>query len=394
MSKFVLFFLNKRGYNYGDYGEYSCGGCGACANCASHTLTDVPWSSNSGLFNSCAFVTDMLNASGVAVRMIQVNGEEEISGQILACQPTDVIFEAFFVSPATLNVLTKTYPRVRFFSRNHSEIPFLTQDSNAMSWIAGYLHNQNMHVSTNSARSLNDLRNVAQSYFPHWDKATVENRVVLLPNYHPAAAPLPHIPSPFGVLNVACLGAIRPQKNTLAQAICAIAVARALGKQLIFHINGSRVEHQAGGTIKNLRALFANSPNAKLIEHDWLPRQQFLELCRIMDISMQVSLSETFNIVTADFVQSNVPVVVSPEISWCDERVQASPTNGADIINKTQIALRGSSILNSNRAGLLQYNSDSHTQWLSMFGEIANGYTDRPESFKARPTITSTETHL
>lgn len=392
MSRNVLFLVNKRGYSYG--GEYTCGGCGACANCISSTPTDLPWSANSGLFNSAAFVVDMLNASGVAARLIQINGESEASGPILACKPTDVVIEAFFVSPATLNALTKTYPLVRFFIRSHSEIPFLSHDSVAMGWIAAYLNNPSMHIASNTARSVADLQNVAQAYFPHWDRATVAARVVLLPNYHPVSAPLPRIPSPFGILNVGCLGAIRPPKNILEQAICAMAVSRILGKTLNFHVNTTRLEHLAGGTLTNIKSLFANSPNANLIEHDWLARADFLDLCRRMDIGMQVSLTETYNIVSADFVQNNIPVIVSPEISWCDPRIQAFPTQGADIINKMQIALRASSIVTSNRVGLLKYNDDSQACWLAMFGEAASGYTDHPKSFKARPAITSAATHL
>src|SRR4029077_13203086 len=97
----------------------------------------------------------------------------------------------------------------------------------------------------------------------------------------------------------------------------------------------------------------------KLLEHDGWTRPQSLALCRRLDIGMQVSLSETFNIVTADCVQENVPVLGSPEILWIDKRVQADPSEGADIIKKMLIALRAPSIVRRNRVGLLQYNERS-----------------------------------
>src|SRR5207244_8056190 len=62
------------------------------------------------------------------------------------------------------------------FVRNHSEILFLSHDSNAMNWIAGYLRNPHMHVSSNTARSVADLRRVARAYHPHWDEDTVKHR--------------------------------------------------------------------------------------------------------------------------------------------------------------------------------------------------------------------------
>lgn len=355
----------------------------------------VPWASNSGLFNSASFVVDMLNASGVSSRLIQINNNfDDINIQIVVCNPTDVIFEAFFVPPETLKKLSEAHPTIRFFVRNHSEMPMLAYDSRASEWMAEYLRNPQMHMASNTTRSVDDLRHVVQSYFPHWDVDTLAHRVVYMPNYHPAAAPLSRIPSQFNVLNVGCFGAVRPQKNQFMQAICAIAVARELGKKLQFHMNGTRVLHQGGGILRNIRGLFAKSPNAKLVEHEWLARPQFLDLCPYMDIGMQVSLTETFNIVTADLVQNNIPVVVSTEIPWCDKRIQANPTNGAEIVNKMQIALRASSIVASNRNGLLKYNNHSHDAWMSVIGKESTGYTHRQKSFKARPAITSYDTHL
>ena len=397
MSRRLLFVLNTRSDYYGYHYDYSCGGCGACANCMAPTAASksgtLPWSGNSGLYNSCAYVVDMLNAAGVASRMIQVDSASEIGQAVAACDPTDVICEAFFVAPATIKALATTYPLIRWWLRNHSEIIFLSQDSNAMQWIAGYLAIPSMSLSANAARSVADFRNITEAYFPHWDAATVADRVQLLPNYHPMIAPLPPIPSAHGVLNVGCMGAIRPQKNTLQQAICAMAVARQLGKTLRFHVN-ERVDHLAGGTLKNLKALFRNAPNAELVSHGWLERADFYDLCRQMDIGMQVSATETFNLVAADFVTMDRPIVVSPEISWTDPRIQASPTNGADIIKKMLIALKASSIVASNRAGLLKYDAASQKQWLAVFGMDTHGWTDRPKSFVARPALASKETHL
>jgi hypothetical protein len=403
MARCVLFLLSKRGYDYGEYGEYGgdseygCGGCGSCANCTGKTVQspgEPPWSRNSGLFNSCAFVVDMLNASGMPARLIQVGNEQAIRKAITSVEPSDVIFEAFFVIPALVNALSAENPCIRFFVRNHSELAFLAYDSNALGWMADYLRNPHMHISSNSARSTLDLRHVAKSYQPHWDDETIAQRVRLLPNYHPTQAPLPRVPSPFGTLNVGCFGAFRPLKNQLLQAICAIEVARRMGRRLRFHINGSRVEHRSSGVLKNIRALFANSSNSELVEHEWLPRSQFLDLARRMDIGMQVSISETFNIITADFVQNDIPVLGSHEIPWLDRRVQADPASGRDIIHKMMIALRADSITCRNREGLLRYNANSREAWLSVFGGPVPECWSDEMPFPARPAITAMTTHL
>jgi hypothetical protein len=49
---------------------------------------------------------------------------------------------------------------------------------------------------------------------------------------------------------------------------------------------------------------------------------------------MQVSLSESFNIVTADLVTVGVPTVVSPAIYWMPKSFMADPTNLASIVDR------------------------------------------------------------
>ena len=50
-----------------------------------------------------------------------------------------------------------------------------------------------------------------------------------------------------------------------------------------------------------------------------------------VDIGLQVSLSETFNIVAADLVSNNIPVVGSHEISWLSRFFKADPNSSSDI---------------------------------------------------------------
>ncbi len=304
------------------------------------------------------------------------------------------MIEALFVPPATLSALAVQFPLVRWLVRNHSEIPFLVNESGAMEWLFGYFSNPNVSVGCNTVRSTADLSEIALAYFPHWDAATLAHRIPALPNYYPMPAALPLIPSPFGVLNVGCLGAIRPLKNQLLQAVAALAAARTLGKTLRFHVNASRVEAQAPSVLRNLRSLFSHAVNAELVQEPWLPRADFLSLCRQMDVGMQVSFSETFNIVAADFATNNVPLVVSPEVGWTDSRAQASPTDSTAITKAILRVLMTPAITASNRAGLLSYDAAAQQAWLAVFGLTANGWTDRPASFVARPALAAAATHL
>ena len=67
--------------------------------------------------------------------------------------------------------------------------------------------------------------------------------------------------------------------------------------------------------------------------HPWLEREDFLALLSTMDISMQVSFTESFNIVSADATALNVPIVVSPEVYWASSRFFADPTNRGSIVD-------------------------------------------------------------
>jgi hypothetical protein len=52
-----------------------------------------------------------------------------------------------------------------------------------------------------------------------------------------------------------------------------------------------------------------------------------------MDICMQVSFSETFNIVSADSVVNAVPIVVSKEVTWATNHCVADPTDSGSIVD-------------------------------------------------------------
>ena len=109
------------------------------------------------------------------------------------------------------------------------------------------------------------------------------------------------------------------------QALAAIKLAERIGKTLLFHINAGRTETKGEPVLNNLRGLFHQlyDRGHKLIEHEWTEREEFIQLCAKMDIGMQVSFSETFNIVGADIISQGVPLVGSAEIPVCERLHQS-----------------------------------------------------------------------
>lgn len=274
---------------------------------------------SSGLRNSANFVVNMLRGNGIPAKFVEVVDNNGIDREVTAYRPTHVIIEALWVVPSKFDVLQRLHPDVHWTIRIHSEIPFLANEGMAAEWIIGYLKNGSIDVAPNSLRALKALKEMAPS---------AEERLRYLPNYYPAGQRLHKWPrAAQGVIDIGCFGAVRPLKNQAMQAIAAISFARSRGLHLRFHMNGTRVEQGGSPVLKNITTLFAHSQGAELVLHPWLNHKEFTRLVRQMDVVMQVSLTETFNIVSADSAVRGVPVVVSPEIAWAVQEYKADPTS-------------------------------------------------------------------
>lgn len=167
-------------------------------------------------------------------------------------------------------------------------------------------------------------------------------------------------------INISCFGAVRPLKNHLNQAAAAIKFADQQGLNLNFHINSSRVEQKGDNILKNLRSTFFYLRNHNLVEHEWLPHSQFLNLIQTqIDIGMQVSFTETYNIVVADHVVQGVPVVASAEVPFVSRLFCAQPNNVPSMVRALWIAHWGSwvGLQRINQRLLDQNNQQSVRAW-------------------------------
>src|SRR6185295_15359413 len=106
-----------------------------------------------------------------------------------------------------------------------------------------------------------------------------------------------------------------------------------------FHINSSRIEQQGEGVLKNMRALFRGTIH-ELVEHKWASPEDFHKLVRKMDVGLQVSFTESFTIVTANFVTEEVPIVVSEDIDWMPASMKVKATDALAIEKKIGEVLR------------------------------------------------------
>lgn len=319
------------------------------------TTTKTPISS--GLLNSAKFVVDMLNDNGIRSKLVDVIDSNSIDREVTWYKPTHVIIEAIWVTPEKFKVLQKLHPKVKWIIRLHSEIPFLAGEGVAIEWIYEYLKYKNVSIASNSKKSTEELSKLLN--FP----------IAYLPNYYPVTNVSTPNNTKRSVINIGCFGAIRPLKNQLIQAVAAIEFGNSVGKPIHFHINGNRIEGKGDPILKNIESLFDYNPPHKLIKHEWMSHNEFIRVVRKMNMGMQVSYSETFNIVAADFVNNNVPIVVSPEIFWVSDFFKADPNSVDSIVSKLKFTYKtkGLGLYKLNKLKLKSYDADSRDTWIEYF---------------------------
>lgn len=320
---------------------------------------------STGLLNSATFVHDMLTTCDIESKIVVVIDNNAIDREVSSYKPTHVIIEALWVVPEKFDILHRLHPNVKWIIRFHSEIPFIANESMAMGWLHDYIKKPNVYIGVNAPRYLGEVKVILAA--AGIDDECIDKRVVFLPNYYPVP-PLSrpnHQHTNRTYVNIGCFGAIRPLKNHLIQAVAALRFADMIGKALHFHVNIGRVEMKGDPILTNLKSLFAGIADNghKLVIHTWAPHEEFIKIVDQMDIGLQVSFSETFNIVAADMVTAGVPIVVSDEIPWAREGI-TDPTSSVRIANALHSAwLNMSQNVQFNHRGLTAYVNTSVEFW-------------------------------
>lgn len=310
-----------------------------------------------GLFHSAKLVAQALNDHGHFAFVVQVNDNNDINREVAGYQPDIVVIEALWVVPEKFDQLRGLHPGVHWVVRLHSQTPFLAHEGIATEWIHGYLK-RSITVAANHPALIKDFHHVYRV-----------GDLIYLPNIYSctsAVDPKQWADSLPNDIDIGCFGAIRPLKNQLKQALAAIQFADQNSLRLYFHMNATRCEQGGEPVLKNIRNLFEHTSH-KLVEWPWMPITEFHSLASVMDIGMQVSLSETFNLVTADMVSAGVPCVVSDQVRWarwhCLGPV-ASPNDIESIIDSLGACYCWPQFVNRlQRRGLTNHNLKALRVW-------------------------------
>jgi glycosyltransferase involved in cell wall biosynthesis len=321
---------------------------------------------STGLSNSAGFMDTMLKDMGYDSAVEVVIDNNCIDKVVTAHKPSVVIIEALWVVPEKFKVLTKLHPDVKWIVRLHSELPFIASEGNAMQWIAEYADYKNVYVAANASRMLEEMR-----YFlkisKNWTNEEGCDQIIYMPNFYPIKESQKFIcKKQSDIINISCFGAIRPLKNHLIQAVAALKLADKLGKKLRFHVNVGRIEMKGDPVLNNLKGFFKQLENSghELVLNVWKTHEDFLQLCGEMDIGLQCSFSETFNIVAADHVKMGVPIVTSDEVPWANKLFTANPVDSSDICIKMMCAWKCAKFnVWINRRNINRYNKKTKKIW-------------------------------
>lgn len=317
----------------------------------------------SGLFNSANILAVQLKEHlGLQTKVVTCVDGNSIDKEVNIYKPDIVILEAIWVTPEKLREIARLYPDIQFIVRVHSEVSFLSNEGKALEWINEYITIHNTIVGFNSKATHDEFRKV----YPF---------VLYLPNiYEDVISPKVRLLKFMGQrkskhhkreINIGCFGAIRPLKNQLFQALAAIRYASIEGKFLNYHINATRIEQQGSAVLDNIRSLFSVTRH-NLVEHAWLDRPDFLALVGKMDLGLQISFTESFNIIAADFIKQGIPIIVSPSVRWCPDFSKVSTIDSDEVVHKIKYTLsHHEDFAEGQLVSLAHYNKRAIDTWIS-----------------------------
>lgn len=319
----VLFYRDFKDYgsgggDYGDGGEYGGGSESAPNGFKSHRGLGVNAYLTARVLRKHSIRCDVAACADITTVRKTLESTPDC---------THAVIQALWIDAADQLQLCRDFPRVHFVVRVHSQIGFLVVEPPAIKILRDLLIGQetvlNLTVTANSERLVRVL------------ESAYATKVLHLPNLYEMERVEPKRDEDHGhrTLRIGSFGAHRLLKNHTTAAAAALMIAKRRGSDLEFWINSGREEHagKKNGVYDALRFMFEGLRWAKLVEAPWAEWPQFRQTIGHMDLCLQVSFTETFNIVTADGVCEGVPSVVSKAIEWAPKQWMADVDDAEDI---------------------------------------------------------------
>lgn len=315
-----------------------------------------------GLGVGALHTVKVLRRAGIDVSAFGVWTVDDVRKRLAAMpETTHCVLEAPWIPAIAMQALLAEFPAVQFVVRCHSQIGFLQVEAGAIRILRDLLVLQesalNLAVVANSVRLCHFLERAyagACLHLPNlYDLERVHRKRDVAHDHR--------------LLRIGSFGALRLLKNHTTAAAAALLVARQRGCDLELWVSVNREEH-GKGVIQALRAMFDGLCWARLVEHPWEDWAAFRRTVAHMDLCMQLSMTETFNITTADAVAEGVPCVVSPAIEWAPDYWQVDTDRVEDAARVAGQLLSSCEAADDGRVALERFVEAGVGRWLAWLG--------------------------
>lgn len=287
---------------------------------------------------------DMIsNSTGIA--HIHISDHNQVFEFLKKNKVKCAIFEALNFDYRGIKQIKEMFG-IEAYVHLHSSYPFLSVEPAAARMILNYNKN-GIGVIFNSVK--------AKECFKHSLNECLENI------YDCSSLVEPKV-FKSEVIDVGCHGSLRHMKNIPLQAIAAIRYADQERLKIRFHVN-DRNEGDGAAISAILKAIFEDTKH-ELIFDGWMTHDKFKKHCSTLDLGMQLSVSETFNLVAADYVSSGLPCVFSDQIEWADDLSKCRYDSVSEICERIKIVLNNPVLVKRNQELLKRHSDQSTIGWI------------------------------
>lgn len=326
--------------------------------------------SHIGLGISCENIAKVLKYHGIQAETIAVRNGIELR-QYLNTQRslfvaghqvkpvTHVVVSAPWIDTNGLRSLCKLFPEIEWAMNCHSNVGFLQADRNGIKLIQEAIDLEeelkNFSVAGNSKKY---CRWIHEGYLApcEW-----------LPNlYYLDRHVDTHRPSwAGGILRIGAFGATRVLKNFPTAVAAALIIKQQLKADVEIWLNSARDGKGSDGTVFTAgRQMIEPIPGITFKFLPWAAWPAYQRVIGNMNLLLQPSYTESFNMVTADGISQGVPSVVSDAIDWAPRNWQCEVDNTFEIAERGRQLLLDPCAAKEGYWALIDHNQKGIAQWI------------------------------
>lgn len=325
----------------------------------SHIGLGVSAMNTSQVLRSAGVWADVMTATSAAQLEQRIDATIDDALKMGQTQLSHVLVSAPWIPTNEWTRIVSKYPNISFGCISHSNVAFLHADANGVRLLREYIGLQhqwhNFVVGGNSSK------------FCEWAHRAYGSRLTFLPNLYnlghtDSRTMRTRPPYKCGTLRVGNFGAMRILKNNMTAAAAALEVHGRLGCDTELWLSSGRAKGNES-VVKAIDQLTQGVKGFTVKYNTWETWSQFTATVRHMNILLQPSFTESFNMVTADGVSQGVPSVVSDAIEWAPQNWQASADDALDIANKAIALLHDPSAACEGWQALQMHNELGLRNW-------------------------------